>query len=126
MVAEMIQQGQIVPSEVTVGLLGDAMKASGKERFLIDGFPRNEENRGAFEKVMGYDCDFVLFFDCPEEVCVCVVCVCVCEERRDVKDISIAVERCSLGLPVWKRGEGGWTYEREVSIGRITAEEVCV
>ena len=38
--AEMMQQGQIVPSEVTVNLLKDAMKESGKTKFLIDGFPR--------------------------------------------------------------------------------------
>lgn len=68
MVAEMIKQGQIVPSEVTVNLLLDAMKASGKDKFLIDGFPRNKENRDAWEKTAGYDCDFVLFFDCPEAV----------------------------------------------------------
>ena len=68
MVAEMIKNGQIVPSVVTVRLLLDAMKASGKERFLIDGFPRNKENRDAWEVTAGYDCDFVLFFDCPEEV----------------------------------------------------------
>eukprot|EP00192_Tetraselmis_astigmatica_P021809 CAMPEP_0117673516 /NCGR_PEP_ID=MMETSP0804-20121206/14516_1 /TAXON_ID=1074897 /ORGANISM="Tetraselmis astigmatica, Strain CCMP880" /LENGTH=285 /DNA_ID=CAMNT_0005482263 /DNA_START=44 /DNA_END=901 /DNA_ORIENTATION=+ len=67
-VAEMMQQGQIVPSEVTVGLLQDAMKSSGKTKFLIDGFPRNAENRDAFEKVCGRDCDFIIFFDCPEEV----------------------------------------------------------
>jgi UMP-CMP kinase len=75
MVKEMIDQGTIVPSEVTVGLLGEAMKASSKDRFLIDGFPRNEENRGAFETVMGYDCDFVLFFDCPEEVRATPLCL---------------------------------------------------
>ena len=68
MVAEMIKQGQIVPSEVTVNLLLDAMRASGKDKFLIDGFPRNKENRDAWEKTAGYDCDFVLFFDCPEDV----------------------------------------------------------
>lgn len=68
MVAEMIKQGQIVPSEVTVNLLLEAMRASGKDRFLIDGFPRNKENRDAWETTAGFDCDFVLFFDCPEEV----------------------------------------------------------
>jgi len=44
------------------------MAASGKTHFLIDGFPRNAENRDAFEREMGYDCDMVLFFDCPEAV----------------------------------------------------------
>lgn len=68
MVADMIKNGQIVPSEVTVNLLDAAMKESGQDKFLIDGFPRNAENRDAFEKEMGYDCDFVLFFDCPEDV----------------------------------------------------------
>mmetsp|Transcript_25938 Transcript_25938/g.35807 ORF Transcript_25938/g.35807 Transcript_25938/m.35807 type:complete len:300 (-) Transcript_25938:185-1084(-) len=71
-VAEMIKNGQIVPSEVTVNLLDMAMREenekNGTERFLIDGFPRNAENREAFEREMGYDCDFVLFFDCPDDV----------------------------------------------------------
>lgn len=68
MVANMIAQGQIVPSHVTVGLLKNAMVSSGKQHFLIDGFPRNEENRSAFEIQTGIDPKFVLFFDCPESV----------------------------------------------------------
>lgn len=68
MVADMIANGQIVPSSVTVGLLQAAMDASGKRQFLIDGFPRNEENRAAFETQTGIQPRFVLFFDCPEEV----------------------------------------------------------
>jgi UMP-CMP kinase len=68
MVADMIAHGQIVPSYVTVGLLQRAMDESGKIKFLIDGFPRNEENRAAFEAQTGIDPKFVLFFDCPEEV----------------------------------------------------------
>jgi UMP-CMP kinase len=50
MISTMIKNGQIVPSEVTVGLLEKAMQASGKSKFLIDGFPRNEENNGSWEK----------------------------------------------------------------------------
>lgn len=50
MVADMIKNGQIVPSEVTVGLLADAMLAAKNDKFLIDGFPRNAENRAAFER----------------------------------------------------------------------------
>ena len=37
-------------AQVTISLLDKAMADSGKDRFLIDGFPRNEENRAAFEK----------------------------------------------------------------------------
>ncbi|KDD72671.1 adenylate kinase [Helicosporidium sp. ATCC 50920] len=68
MVADMIAAGQIVPSRVTVDLLQRAMSASGARIFLIDGFPRNDENRAAFEKQTGIHPDFVLFFDCPEDV----------------------------------------------------------
>lgn len=67
MVADMIKNGQIVPAEVTVGLLQDAMRTSGKTKILIDGFPRNDSNREVFQRVVGYDCSLVLFFDCPED-----------------------------------------------------------
>lgn len=67
MIQNMIQEGKIVPSEVTVKLLQRAMQESENDKFLIDGFPRNEENRAAFEEVTKIVPEFVLFFDCPEE-----------------------------------------------------------
>lgn len=68
MVAQIIKDGQIVPSHVTISLLQKAMADSGQDRFLIDGFPRNDENRNAFEQQTGTEPDFVLFLDCPEQV----------------------------------------------------------
>lgn len=68
MVADMIANGQIVPSHVTISLLQRAMEESGKTKFLIDGFPRNDENRSNFEKQTGISPELVLFFDCPEAV----------------------------------------------------------
>ncbi|XP_043697849.1 UMP-CMP kinase 3-like isoform X2 [Telopea speciosissima] len=67
MIQNMIKEGKIVPSEVTIKLLQQAMQESDNDKFLIDGFPRNEENRAAFEKVTGIIPEFVLFFDCSEE-----------------------------------------------------------
>ncbi|XP_073103033.1 UMP-CMP kinase 4 isoform X4 [Elaeis guineensis] len=67
MIQNMIKEGKIVPSEVTVKLLQKAMLESGNDKFLIDGFPRNEENRAAFENVTKIEPEFVLFFDCLEE-----------------------------------------------------------
>ncbi|KAG4203600.1 hypothetical protein ERO13_A05G409800v2 [Gossypium hirsutum] len=49
MIQNMMNEGKIVPSEVTIKLLQKAMLDSGNDKFLIDGFPRNEENRAAFE-----------------------------------------------------------------------------
>lgn len=67
MIQNMIKDGKIVPSEVTIKLLHRAMLESGNDKFLIDGFPRNEENRAAFEAVTKIDPAFILYFDCPEE-----------------------------------------------------------
>lgn len=52
MIQNMIKEGKIVPSEVTIKLLQKAMQEIGNDKFLIDGFPRNEENRAAFEAVV--------------------------------------------------------------------------
>ncbi|KAM4605103.1 UMP-CMP kinase [Polymixia lowei] len=43
-----------------------------KFRFLIDGFPRNEDNLQGWTTVMDDKADikFVLFFDCGNEVCI--------------------------------------------------------
>ncbi|KAJ3684616.1 hypothetical protein LUZ61_013780 [Rhynchospora tenuis] len=67
MIQNMIKEGKIVPSEVTIKLLQTAILENGNDKFLIDGFPRNEENRAAFERVTGIVPEFVLFFDCYEE-----------------------------------------------------------
>ncbi|XP_064617140.1 UMP-CMP kinase 2-like [Liolophura sinensis] len=67
-----IQNGSIVPVEITCALLKRAMETSGKQNFLIDGFPRNENNLFGWEKEMKHVAfvKFVLFFNCSEEVCV--------------------------------------------------------
>ncbi|EFJ52351.1 adenylate kinase [Volvox carteri f. nagariensis] len=67
---DIILQGQIIPSEVTVGLLQKAMASATSDTVLIDGFPRNTENRTVWQSQVGYDCELVLLFDCPEEVMV--------------------------------------------------------
>ena len=46
------------------------MIASGKDHFLIDGFPRNQDNVDGWEKTINgkVDIQCVLFFDCDEKV----------------------------------------------------------
>ncbi|KAJ0502580.1 putative phosphotransferase with a phosphate group as acceptor [Helianthus annuus] len=67
MIENMMSEGVIVPSEITIKLLEKAMLENENDKFLIDGFPRNEENRAAFESITGIEPEFVLFFDCSEE-----------------------------------------------------------
>ena len=48
-----IRNGTIVPVEITCSLLVRAMAQSEKDDFLIDGFPRNEDNLQGWEKEVG-------------------------------------------------------------------------
>jgi len=59
-------------SKITCALIERAMEDSGSNLFLIDGFPRNQNNLDGWEKQMSEKVNilFVLFFDAPETVCV--------------------------------------------------------
>eukprot|EP01132_Coremiostelium_polycephalum_P001442 gene1442-1817_t len=72
MIATMIKNGEIVPSVVTVNLLKNAINDNPTKNFLVDGFPRNEENNNSWEENMKdvVDTKFVLYFDCPEDVMI--------------------------------------------------------
>jgi len=74
-----IKEGTIVPMEVTIKLLENAMKAAieegregegwkdGKSRFLIDGFPRKMDQALKFDDEV-CNSSVVLFFTTTEEV----------------------------------------------------------
>lgn len=53
MIREYKKEGKLVPSEIVVKLLQKAMQESQNKNFLIDGFPRNEENLSAAENNVG-------------------------------------------------------------------------
>ncbi|KAF3323867.1 UMP/CMP kinase 2 [Carex littledalei] len=67
LIQNVIKEGQIVPSEITIGLIRKAINSAASDKILIDGFPRCEENRIAFEKFVRVEPDLVIFFECPEE-----------------------------------------------------------
>ena len=71
LIKDYIRNGQIVPQEVTIQLLENAMKETvekrGGRRFLIDGFPRKMDQALKFEEIV-CPSRFTLFFDCPEVV----------------------------------------------------------
>jgi UMP-CMP kinase len=79
LIKEYIAEGRIIPMEITVQLLQNAMhetlvqnSASGlvqgaKGKFLIDGFPRKMDQAIKFEETV-CPASFVLFFDAPEKV----------------------------------------------------------
>ncbi|KAK1636889.1 UMP-CMP kinase [Colletotrichum phormii] len=74
LIKDYIKDGLIVPMEVTVQLLENAMTETMKEnpagkaaRFLIDGFPRKMDQAVKFEEAV-CPAKLVLFYDCPEDV----------------------------------------------------------
>lgn len=52
MIQKIMKEGKLVPSDVTVRLLQQAMRGMDSDKFLIDGFPRNEENVKTFENLV--------------------------------------------------------------------------
>uniref|UniRef100_A0A2P2I436 UMP-CMP kinase n=2 Tax=Hirondellea gigas TaxID=1518452 RepID=A0A2P2I436_9CRUS len=73
LISKYIKEGKIVPVEITVALLLTEMKKCVSEKktsFLVDGFPRNEDNVRGWKEVVGSyaKVPFILFFSCSEEV----------------------------------------------------------
>ncbi|KAL9109269.1 MAG: hypothetical protein Q9227_006024 [Pyrenula ochraceoflavens] len=73
LIRDYIKEGQIVPMEVTVKLLENAMRAKlsktpdGTGRFLIDGFPRKMD-QGVFFEESVCPSTATLWLDCPEDI----------------------------------------------------------
>lgn len=76
LIEDNIKNGRIVPVEITCALLENAMnqtkQATGNNKFLIDGFPRNKDNLQGWNRKMADKVQllFVLFFECSEDQCV--------------------------------------------------------
>lgn len=74
MINQCIVEGKIVPVEITCQLLKKGMEKHGwaAKRFLIDGFPRNQDNYDGWTRVIGdsVDVPFVLFMDADEETMI--------------------------------------------------------
>jgi len=80
LISENIREGRIVPSEVTIKLLENAIREAldiprpgvegwegGKGRFLVDGFPRKMDQAQRFDDEVCLSA-YVLFLSCTEEV----------------------------------------------------------
>lgn len=66
--------GELVPNEITVTLLKnameDAMRTEGKTNFVLDGFPRSLDNMDGWYEIYGKDAELpkMLYFECPYDV----------------------------------------------------------
>ncbi len=55
LIDQIIKEGKIVPVAITCGLIKKAMHTHGwaERKFLVDGFPRNDDNYTGWNEVMG-------------------------------------------------------------------------
>ena len=67
-------EGKLVPGEIAVQLMKKAIEINSAtcKKFLIDGFPRGQENLDGWTKIVGdsVNVPFVLFFDANEDTMV--------------------------------------------------------
>lgn len=71
MINDYIKEGRIVPVAITCSLLKKRMESYGwnDQTFLIDGFPRNQDNLDGWNESMAdVNVPFCLFIDCSQEV----------------------------------------------------------
>ena len=73
-IEEYISEGKLVPNEIVVTLLKNTMESrtrtTGKNNFLLDGFPRSLDNLEGWMEVFGHDATLpkMLYFECPYDV----------------------------------------------------------
>jgi len=73
-IEEFITAGKLVPNEIVVTLLKNAMekitRTTGKRNFLLDGFPRSLTNVEGWNEVFGRETELpkMLYFECPYPV----------------------------------------------------------
>ena len=69
LIDKICQEGNIVPSSITVELLQNEIQKHAPCRFLVDGFPRNMENYNSWLRspISDPDHDTVLVLNCPRE-----------------------------------------------------------
>src|SRR3989338_5232190 len=67
LIKEYIREGKIVPAEITIALLRNAMLNNPAQTFLIDGFPRAIDQAECFERLIAPG-KAVIFLTCTEDV----------------------------------------------------------
>jgi len=63
-----LDRGELVPDEITIGLVEEVLKDMGKKSFVLDGFPRTVVQAGALEKLLaklGIGIDKTIFLEVP-------------------------------------------------------------
>mmetsp|Transcript_8964 Transcript_8964/g.15576 ORF Transcript_8964/g.15576 Transcript_8964/m.15576 type:complete len:244 (-) Transcript_8964:103-834(-) len=122
-----IAEGKIVPSEITVTLIKNAMEElrseKGQLKFLVDGFPRSEGNVNSWKEVVGEKAQIecVLFFECPEDILTSRLLERAKTSGRNDDNIDVIRKRFATyrdeSMPIIKM------YETEGKVKKIIADK---
>lgn len=126
LINSIILQGKIVPVKITVNLIKKAMEKNGwnKKEFLIDGFPRNQDNVDGWEEVLSEHVDmrFVLFLECTEEAMISRIqarSIAAGEQKRNDDNIEVLLKRFAVfkeqSMPIVE------LYQKESKVRTIDA-----
>jgi adenylate kinase len=104
--------GELVPDEVVLGLIRDALASSDTgSGFILDGFPRTVSQAEGLASLLGekdLDLDAVVYFDVPEEELVnrlagrrvCSACGAVYNVHSDPPSLADACDACGGTLEI--------------------------
>jgi adenylate kinase len=70
-VEPILAKGELVPDELTIGLIRERLVTNAARGFVLDGFPRNEAQSDALDELLGEvdrTLDAILFFDLSDDV----------------------------------------------------------
>uniref|UniRef100_A0A2P2KQT6 adenylate kinase n=1 Tax=Rhizophora mucronata TaxID=61149 RepID=A0A2P2KQT6_RHIMU len=93
-ILDVLKESRSIPSEVIVKLIQKQMESSGNDKFLIEGFPRNDDNRKVFEKMVNVEANLVLLLECPEDEMINRVLY--CEEDQISESIDSIEKRIDI------------------------------
>jgi len=68
-IKQIMDQGKLIPTELIVQVLIDAMLANPSQNYLIDGFPRAVDQCAYFESNV-CEAQTVLYFECAESTAI--------------------------------------------------------
>lgn len=68
-IADTMANGDLVKSDILVEIIAERFKKSKGEKFLLDGFPRSQENIDSWMKIIGttVETPLALYFNCSNE-----------------------------------------------------------
>ena len=70
LINNLITNGKIVPSHITINLILDEIDSCDSNIILLDGFPRNMENLETWNSLNKHLVSACLFFDCQENILI--------------------------------------------------------